>query len=192
MFLDQIVKRRTFYMLVVLSFLPCVMTLILWLVSYRFPNHLISRLPGVHNGLATLFQHSFDRGNIMLRGARLPPPTPHSFTSCDGMGGNDGLWPTWRIGRHAWSGVSVGSGDFFQYIGFGYRVGSSPFLGFWVAPGWFLLLLTAIPVLAWRAIKRPRPHLGIAGVCTCRGYDLRATPARCPECGTAPPPTQMV
>jgi hypothetical protein len=53
------------------------------------------------------------------------------------------------------------------------------------APLWLLCLLALLPVsltLARRYWKRPRP----AGTCVNCGYDLRATPERCPECGSRP------
>jgi hypothetical protein len=57
-------------------------------------------------------------------------------------------------------------------------------------PLWPLVLLTAIPpgLSARRfASRRWRQHLGLCPAC---GYDLRATPGRCPECGAAAaPPT---
>jgi hypothetical protein len=59
-------------------------------------------------------------------------------------------------------------------------------------PWWLLFLLcVARPAVALRRriAGRPRPP----GLCPSCGYDLRATPARCPECGTpaaaaTPPP----
>jgi hypothetical protein len=51
---------------------------------------------------------------------------------------------------------------------------------------WILALVSAVaPALSvrrtLRELRRPRP-----GACARCGYDLRATPDRCPECGAAP------
>ena len=57
-------------------------------------------------------------------------------------------------------------------------------------PYWFLILLTSIlPALfAFRThrarVREKRSHLGLCQTC---GYDLRATPDRCPECGSPIP-----
>jgi hypothetical protein len=60
-----------------------------------------------------------------------------------------------------------------------------------IAPCWFLLLLfAALPSLrlltqvrSWRSRRR--------GLCPSCGYDLRATPGRCPECGQAAPTASL-
>ena len=54
-----------------------------------------------------------------------------------------------------------------------------------VVPFWAVAcLFTAVPVVrvVRRARRKPRP-----GYCRDCGYDLRATPDRCPECGSAAP-----
>jgi hypothetical protein len=63
----------------------------------------------------------------------------------------------------------------------------APFNSFysWDTPHWKLAVLFALP-LVWRARNRYRRWDAerSAGKCARCNYDLRATPDRCPECGT--------
>ena len=55
-------------------------------------------------------------------------------------------------------------------------------------PYWLVVLLSGVFPAAWllgrRQVRRRRRRR--AGLCASCGYDLRATPGRCPECGAAP------
>jgi hypothetical protein len=75
------------------------------------------------------------------------------------------------------------------FLGFGYRTGN--YVSFrgedswyeWTVPYWFLVLaLAVLPSLAISKALRKR-HQRKSGHCPACGYDLRATPDRCPECG---------
>jgi hypothetical protein len=87
-----------------------------------------------------------------------------------------------------------------QKLGFNLRRASYPGLQYgatervsdWAvrAPHWALMLVTVFPpLLGWRLVlrglRRRRWRRGVCGRC---GYDLRASEARCPECGTSIPP----
>jgi hypothetical protein len=99
------------------------------------------------------------------------------------------LWRAWTWSRKDASSVKL----------LGYSCGFLALLG-WVGtcqlyfcalPLFVLVTLVAVPIVAARPWDPNRERrwrqstpIGICAVC---GYDLRATPHRCPECGTIPP-----
>ena len=50
-----------------------------------------------------------------------------------------------------------------------------------------LFVLSAVLPVLWMIGRNRRLARAEAGLCTRCGYDLRATPGRCPECGTIAP-----
>jgi hypothetical protein len=75
-----------------------------------------------------------------------------------------------------------------RLLGFGTNHSRDPASELWgiLLPYWLLCTTTAIPPLLWFR-RRRRQYRGRSEI-TCRkcGYDLRATPERCPECGAIP------
>ena len=53
-------------------------------------------------------------------------------------------------------------------------------------PHWFVLLLLALLPARWAVLRQRETRMRRLGVCISCGYDLRATPERCPECGAVP------
>jgi hypothetical protein len=70
---------------------------------------------------------------------------------------------------------------------FGYLNGkapaTAPFFDIVITDWFFALLFAILPALHLRGMLRARRRHR-AGLCRKCGYDLRATPDRCPECGT--------
>lgn len=54
-----------------------------------------------------------------------------------------------------------------------------------IFPHWFALLVSAIPAIAIIIFWKSRRRRMSKGLCANCGYDLRASPSRCPECGQA-------
>jgi len=51
-------------------------------------------------------------------------------------------------------------------------------------PLWYGMALFSLPPLGWAYARRRSRRVCRPGFCSRCGYDLRATPGRCPECGT--------
>jgi hypothetical protein len=53
-------------------------------------------------------------------------------------------------------------------------------------PWWFISIAASIFPLAWIIRHLKRGNHSDDGLCSHCGYDMRATPSRCPECGAIP------
>jgi hypothetical protein len=52
---------------------------------------------------------------------------------------------------------------------------------------WMVVAIMALPSILWLGRRRRARMIASDGRCVICGYDLRATPNKCPECGTVPP-----
>ena len=152
-----IFRRRIFTAHSVLSLLLCVATLALWVRSY-WRLDCVYYSQDEESTVSVLALHGHVQAAV-LKGATL------------GVG---------RLTHASESARSYNIG--FGPFGFSYQ--SLSMIHVISLPHWFLALLFAIlPALRLRALVRSR-RLSRIGHCPRCGYDLRATPERCPECGT--------
>ena len=150
-----------------LSLLLCVAAALLWWRSYVRQDLLMIR-PGASLTTYHLFQA---RGNLAVTVTHQNDYelAPHRARHGSTRQPID-LYAYWRSqrGHRSFAGFAIS--------GWGVMV-----------PHWSLVLVTAaLPARAvMRARRRRRAAREGANPCPSCGYDLRATPDRCPECGTA-------
>ena len=170
-----VMRRRIFSFASVLSMLLCLATVALWVRSY-----------GYYDGITILLPHPWShlnltqvRGTVQLRVVRAwPYPIGAGVASVD------------LATLGSWLPPSGAKDRMLRPLSFELRYfdtrGSGKDARFYVLalPHWLLLgLLAIVPALfVWR---RSRVRARLSGrTCTVCDYDLRATPDRCPECGT--------
>jgi hypothetical protein len=175
-----ILRRRLFAGLTILSLILCLATVGLWGRSYW---RLHGFYPAIHRpqavqaiGVQSDFgelafsvrqrpsDSSFAKQGVEFQYFVYPADSNGTFRAVSS-------WPFWRSTR---------------FYGFGYGSFDYPDTdsgrAIWF-PHWFPALLFAIlPAMRLRAILRARRR-NRAGLCPHCGYDLCATPERCPECG---------
>jgi hypothetical protein len=179
----SIFRKRLFTCLTILSLILCLATVALWVRSYWRYDTLAHGSSGT-DGFGSLGIES-KYGELYLSAAHYYANLNYSNLYNEA--------PGWSFGEHRFLTLDTHM-DFakkhvkHQLVGFGSFNGDLRPVGFlrsiWL-PHWFLALLFAIlPTLRLRSILRNR-HRHRAGFCQHCGYDLRATPDRCPECGHA-------
>jgi hypothetical protein len=152
--------RRLLNLLTLLSLLLCVAVLALWPCSY-FAIDAVAFWPSPAQRRAY--------GLLSQQG---------SFCFLSVAEGSGGRPFAWRHDRTRQRSALVGG------VG-GFVFKPDPTLLVIGMPHWMLGLLLAIPPALW--LRRRGTHRPIPGLCPACGYDLRATPDRCPECGECPP-----
>ena len=169
--------------LTVLSLVLCVATVALWVRSYFASECLtIARYDFAPAGVTTEEYHlTSGRGGISmsrLHVGRQPRSNSYDYPRL----------AYHRYPRNYYGGGVWEDGDWWNRFGIYTNTLVTRLAMFWslTVPDWLLLLLLLVPpVRAARRLVKSR-RASRAGLCPKCGYDLRATPDRCPECGTIP------
>ena len=182
-------KRRLFTTLSALSLLLCVAMAALFLRSVWFADWIrfdSIRRAGEGDGRRAINSLvASDAGGLLFRWETYVRPSG----AWAPRGSDNGRWASVGSERRPAGPSLAGSLTFrcgwnqyqYQYQPGGMR----PVLTVGVAfPTWLLALLFAVlPAASLRRRLRPKRRPGLCPSC---GYDLRATPDRCPECGAVP------
>jgi hypothetical protein len=176
------VRRKLFNLATAISLVLCVATVVLWVRSYwRHDLVWCTLYPSGYNSFWS--DNPPDYIFASLRGEMMVGPEGATIASWRAHPRLDWIWVarTFPEGDHRGY-LNRYQNPILARFGLGY---SNPANGYWyvVFPHWFIATITALLPTCWlirRLAARRRTKAGRCPVC---GYDLRATPERCPECG---------
>jgi hypothetical protein len=187
--------RRAFIFVAALSLVLFVAMAALWVRSYFVADAVagcVSETPRSEVCVQAWSNYgsiSLRRFDLTLSGATAPPP---GYRLRDGLHFDVGQKQHWKTGDAGpW-----GQNRFHHLLGFRSHDGTyrrrlpdvtmvERDRGI-ALPHWLpMVLAAAAPALWWRQ-RRKRRMRRHAGLCEACGYDLCATPQRCPECGAVP------
>jgi hypothetical protein len=186
----KLFRQWLFKRLAAFSLLLLVATLVIWIRSEFTCDRCIKLLLDPPSGfVGTAGEITWDEGRFMVIGHR-PLNSTQTWDESP-------LW--WRHRTTGDYGLNIHgpqNNDFgdVKFVWISHRKIPGPF-GDWfeyrfVVRFWILALLFSIAPSLWiRCVTRPRR---LPGQCRGCGYDLRATPERCPECGMIPKRKELV
>ena len=192
------VKRRLFTILSALSLLLFVAVCVLWVRSAKHYDRLdykwvseppISRRTYIITSYAGQCRVAFVAFDLKQVPAN-PVQGGWAYQSAARSTTPGVMWPPYResafstefaFTRRPWAGTTV--------------FGSAASVTDWSVafPVWVAVVLSGVLPAGWSVMRLRKRIAGQRGHCPSCGYDLRATPRRCPECGRVPaaPPTPV-
>jgi hypothetical protein len=186
------VKRRLLNVLAGLWLLLCIGTVLLWAMGHLGPSicprHLVGRWScrftgSIAGNVSIGFLHDLATPNVGPQFAPGRRYTPRLLAWYDAL--PPGF--SWRV-----HGFCVEDQPYFEIDASNHMVLVAKQMGFaipyWVA--WAMWIPLFFPAARLRRQRILRDRIG-KGLCVECGYDLRATPDRCPECGTVPPKKEI-
>jgi hypothetical protein len=178
-------KRRVSNLLAAASLVVCLGVAGLWVRSYFTRDlflfgraggdgHVVQSLLGRVHWVTSFGFHSNAPGQFLHRSDRLSPQAIwNGGTSGYPVGVRRRLGFVWQDYDDYHADLHFGGSGFTTH----HRLV--------VVPYWALCAPFAIAPVGWAVNRMRRRQRFGAGRCTKCGYDLRATPAKCPECGAA-------
>jgi hypothetical protein len=176
----SVVKRRLFNLLSAISMLLCVAAIV-ERCTHPWQSHLIEYLPSHTEGTTIVTDEFFIESgngvliissNVIRNDISLAGHAPHPLISIS-------VW-----GPKLWNPAgTAGVGGFAIF-----RTTSKSNLRRGITlPSWFVIICLSVMPVFWLNRWRHRRHAdagAASGLCMICGYDLRASPDRCPECGS--------
>ncbi|MDB5300030.1 MAG: hypothetical protein JWO87_1693 [Phycisphaerales bacterium] len=179
-----IMGRRLVNLFSALSLLVCLALAALWLRQSRHFDFLHHYRPAADDRSGTLTTVESAGGWLAVditQYSSIDPTTSRNFRAL-------GRWNTQAAYEGALRLNPVPGAQGGEFLGFAFQSAASNTYTWhrFVLPVWFLILVIYLPPLARaRSAIRHRRRVKL-NLCPSCGYDLRATPERCPECGASP------
>jgi hypothetical protein len=165
-------RRRLFASVCVLSLILCLATMGLWVRSYQYSDG-IGYQRAVRNNVDDHWWIQSVVGELRFVGLR-STTTPSTNP------------PGWMYSSRLQNGEQLsGSKQGFNYATYSQRPHHDFIARVISVPHWFVIsVLSIAPTYSLFSLRRQSKRRKL-GLCLKCGYDLRASPQRCPECGTA-------